>query len=100
MRIEKEASNLGWELSDLGVLVTIQGICRCIPFHWTPGHCRLRGNDPRGLSTSKRLDCSSKRADGIWGEMKLPWKSGGCCARALAEAGCPKGSRDKAQAAD
>lgn len=31
--------------------------------------------------------------------MKLPWKRGGD-ARALAEAGCPKHSGDKAQAAD
>lgn len=83
-----------------GVLVTIQGICRCIPFHWIPGHCRLRGNDLRGLSASKRLDCSGKRADGIWGEMKSPWKSGGVLCQGLGRGRVPKGSRDKAQAAD
>lgn len=45
------------------------------------------------------LNCSR---EGLmeFGRMKLPWKSEGRGARALAEAGCPEGSGDKAQAAD
>lgn len=59
----------------------------------------LGGIDPRDLSERHGAGPQQGRADGIWGDEVAMEKWGGG-ARALAEAGCPEGSGDKAQAAD